>query len=86
MCPHDRSWQSRRVAWTKEVLDILRVEDSILADTIPLEEIQTVCAMSEMSKAENSLTQQGSQIGFARDSADLGNLVINDGLSRAVQV
>lgn len=42
-----RLWQKRRIIWTREELCILKVEQEILIDLIPLAEAKSVKAMNE---------------------------------------
>ena len=67
------------------MVDFTREEgEKTLADTIPMEEIQTVCAMTEMTKPDHFWAHQSSQI--LRDDRELKFQVIDDNLSTVLQV
>jgi hypothetical protein len=89
-----RTWQLRRIACTKDVLDFSRVGDTALADTIPMKEIQAISEMTETDRRARGACPipsdrehaTGGEDEPAEDREGGHNLVIDDRLACVLQV
>jgi hypothetical protein len=43
-----RFWKTRRVIWTKDVIAIVKTEEEVLIDAIPLAEVKSIIDMNTM--------------------------------------
>jgi hypothetical protein len=53
-----RTWQSRKILWTKEILYFFRARENIPIDLIPLHEILSVSAMRDAAHKEHDHNSQ----------------------------
>ncbi len=57
-----RTWQSRRIIWTKDVISLLKVDEEKLIDAIPLAEVKGLKAMNAADPKEGIKNSSGKNI------------------------
>ena len=66
-----RTWQSRRVSWTKDAVDFARTDEDVVADSVPMHEIMSIAAITEQPSPESLWT--ASQEDLANQSCPVLN-------------